>query len=243
MNVPSLIVAEAFRPLVMQAGLDSVTAMMACTAGQTMRSVPGRSTVRLPLGDQTLYLKRYTLAYYTWWQRLRGVESEALHEWRMIHTLRAKGFHTATPVACGQQGWSSFVLTQEIPGGIAADKVFQSLEAGRRQPFLDRLADLTRCFHQAGFIHKDFYLSHIFVGGDDLYLIDLQRVRGPGQFHERWRIKDLAQLVYSLERAGATTSELARWLADPRVRARVVALHRRGPKHDVIWDRPGVDPR
>ena len=106
---------------------------------------------------------------------------------------------------------------------------------------------MTRRFHQAGFIHKDFYLSHIFVSGEQLYLIDLQRVLGPGRFHDRWRIKDLSQLAFTLQRAGAFNAELTGLLGDSKqarlVMARVAALYARGPKYDVIWDQPGVDRR
>jgi tRNA A-37 threonylcarbamoyl transferase component Bud32 len=170
----------------------------------------------------------------------------------MIHTLREHGFNTATPVACGQRGLSSFVLTLEIPGGIAADEFFEKLDGSQRRQFIERVADLTRRFHEAGFIHKDYYLSHIFVSRDQLYLIDLQRVLGPGKLHPRWQIKDLSQLAYTAQLAGASRTDLLRfykryadkmdWGFIRKVMARVAGLHVRGPKYDVIWDQPGARP-
>lgn len=244
MTGSDITIAEAFRDALRDSGLDTFEKVMAYPSQNVMRSVPGRSTIRVELaGGRVAYLKRYEPAYYNFWQRAFGAHDEARHEWTMIHKLRAAGFHTATSIAVGRQGLRSFIMTEEIAGGVSADKVFAKLTGGARREFIDRVAELTRRFHGAGFIHKDYYLSHVFVAGSDLYLIDLQRVTGPGKFADRWRVKDLSQLAYTFELAGATADELAGWLADPRVRARVAALHARGPKHDVIWDQPGVDPR
>lgn len=240
-------VDPALVALLREHGLDAFDKSMACSTGTVVRSVPGRSTVRIQIGDQVAYLKRYQPPYYSWWRQLLGLDNEAQHEWEMIHTLRSHGFNAATPIACGRQGNSSFVMTLEIPGGVPADKHFRTLTGAERNKFIKQVAELTRRFHGAGFIHKDYYLSHIFVGGDQLYLIDLQRVRGPGNFHERWRIKDLGALAYTLQLAGASDDELTELLGDNKqarlVMARVHALHARGPKYDVIWDRPGERPQ
>lgn len=236
-------IAPEFSELLRANDLNTFEKITACRTGTVMRSVPGRSTVRLELPGGVLYLKRYNPDYYLWWQRLIGIHDEARHEWDMIHALRQAGFFTATPVATGRLNSHSFLITAAIPGGVSADKVFAGLHGQARTEFIKRVADLTRRFHGAGFIHKDYYLSHIFVAGNDLYLIDLQRAVGPGSFGDRWRVKDLGQLVYTLQLAGATDAELSEWLADQRVRDRAAALHARGPKHDVIWNQPGVDPR
>jgi hypothetical protein len=51
-------------------------------------------------------------------------------------------------------------------------------------------------------VHRDLYASHIFAdrrgGRTDLYLIDLARVFRPRWRLRRWRVKDLAQLKYSM---------------------------------------------
>jgi hypothetical protein len=246
----TFLVAEEFRPLLEAKGLDSFEAIMARSGGTIVRSVPGRSTVRLEIG-RVVYLKRYEPAYYAIWQRLTGIHDEARHEWEMIHTLRAHGFRTAAPVACGRQGLRSFLITAEIEGGVPADEQMRRLNPRQRRRLVVDLAELTRRFHGAGFIYKDYYLSHIFVAGGELYLIDLQRVVGPRAFRRRWLIKDLGTACYSAELAGATRADLmkaykvcfpTKRLAESdkrlicKILRRAARLHSRSPKYDVIWD-------
>jgi tRNA A-37 threonylcarbamoyl transferase component Bud32 len=68
-----------------------------------------------------------------------------------------------------------------------------------------RLAGMVRRFHQAGYVHRDLYASHVFLdasaGRDDLYLIDLARMFRPRVIRRRWCVKDLAQLKYSMPAA------------------------------------------
>jgi len=62
--------------------------------------------------------------------------------------------------------------------------------------------------------HQDFYLVHMFVKeneGDKVYLIDLQRTVFPEDFSERWRIKDLGQLLYSARKLVSDTDILYFW--------------------------------
>jgi hypothetical protein len=274
-----ILASPAALPVLRANQLDSFNRVMACQ-GFTMRAVPGRSTIRLDLAaggtrPRRAFLKRYEPQYLSWWRwplralRWPGCADEALHEWRMIHTLRAHGFHTPLPLAVGQHTVGglvtrSFVLTAEIEDGIAAHEYLRALSGAARRAMVRRIAELTRRFHQAGFVHKDYYLNHILIvappGGVDepkLFLIDLQRVRGPGRVGGRWLVKDLAALIYSAQLVHATRSDLLAFyktcLGRPRLDAhdkrfirriltRVDSLHRRQPKYDVIWDQPGARP-
>jgi len=62
--------------------------------------------------------------------------------------------------------------------------------------------DLVANLHAAGHVHRDLYASHIFLDAEggrvQLYLIDLARVFVPRWRVFRWRVKDLAQLKYSM---------------------------------------------
>lgn len=244
-----------FAPLLRSLGLDSFEKISTHPSQAVMRSVPGRATVRLQIGPHIAYLKRYEPEYYSLHQRvlraLRIARDEARHEWNMIGTLQQHGFKTATRIAYGRQGNHSFVMTQEIAGGVPADEFLRTLSPRRRREFAIRLAELTRQFHGGGFIYKDYYLSHIFVANGELHFIDLQRVKGPQRFHPRWLVKDLGTLAYSAQRAGATRTDLMKFYkvcfqktklnaADKRLIGRILQrtarLHARPPKYDVIWD-------
>ena len=275
-----LAVRREFLSVLQACGLDTFEKIMACAGGRVMRSVPGRSTVRLelrPAGDgvRVVFLKRYEPEYLTLGQRLLrflrwpGARDEAFHEWKAIEELRAQDFNTATAIAVGQEKkfgvvTRSFLMTAEIVGGIAAHDCLRTLSPKARRELTTKIADLTRRFHSAGFAHKDYYLSHIFVvplGAEasklQLFFIDLQRLIRPRILRGRWLVKDLAALGYSARLAGATRGDLLCFYKTcfersrlttrdrkliRRITARVRALERRSPKYDVIWDQPGVHP-
>ena len=224
-------VAREFLPLLQDGDLDTFHKIMSHTSGRLMRSVPGRTTMRIELkspGKPSVfaYLKRYEPEYLTprriFLRVLHrpGSQDEAMQEWRMIHTFRARGFNTPTPIAVGQsKGFGivtrSFVMTADIGGGQAADVFWRTHDRSRRHALIAALASLTRQFHAAGFIHKDYYLSHVFVverdGNLNLFLIDLQRVMGPAQFRHRWIVKDIGALAFSAERAGISRADMLRF--------------------------------
>ena len=105
-------------------------------------------------------------------------------------------------------------MTAEICGAVSGIDYWTASNGSKRRDLIRRIADLARRFHQAGFIHKDFYLAHIFVAERndelDLTLIDLQRVLGPRAFRTRWLVKDIGSMIYSLEKVGAKRAELLR---------------------------------
>lgn len=275
-----VMVRPEFLAVLQANSLDTFEKIMAHAGGSVMRSVPGRSTVRIELNQaedaMVAFLKRYESEYASLGQRLLrffrwpGARDEALHEWNAIEQLRAHRFNTAIPMAVGQQKRfgvvvRSFVMTAEIVGGVAAHDYVSTLQPTARRALVQQIAELTQRFHGAGFAHKDYYLSHIFVGppqpsarNPELVFIDLQRLNRPRWFQDRWLVKDLAALGYSAQLSGATRTDLlsfyktcfmrSRLQAQDRrlirtIMARINALHRRAPKYDVIWDQPGVRPR
>jgi heptose I phosphotransferase len=223
-------VASDFAALLKENGLDTFEKVMRVSGGKIFRDFPGRRTVRLELKmanglAQHVFLKRYESNYLGFGGRLLrllrwpGASDEALREWRMLHHLRLLGISTATPVAIGQQepgafATRSFVATAEIPNAIEANVWVEKLPASRRTDFLLRVAEMARRFHAAGLVHKDYYLSHVLVGGNsaapELFLIDLQRVIRPRCWRRRWVVKDLGALAYSTWNAGVSRTEILR---------------------------------
>lgn len=271
-----LTVASRFLPTLQAAGLASFDEIMALPAKTVIRSVPGRSTIRVELPSPTEgtlvgYLKRYGEEYLSPFDKLLrlihwpGADDEAAREWRKMLLLRTHNFLTAVPIAVGQLQragivTSSFLLQQEIPGGLPTDDyIVQRLASAplqRKWGLCKKLGELARAFQDAGFIHKDFYLKHIFVverADDwDLYLIDLQRVLGPRTHRQRWYLKDLSALAHSARRRGklslpnilriyrgyarTTTLQAAdkQFIGD--VWRRVRKLRGRQPKYGRIWN-------
>jgi heptose I phosphotransferase len=237
---------------------------LSLTGGTVVRSVPGRTTRRvelnLPDGSKlAAYLKCYEYKQ-PWPKRWLGLSSgaenglESLNEWRQILALRKLGFRTAAPIAAGwrQVGNTirSFVMTAEISGAVSGYDFWAASSDSKRRDFIPQLAELARRFHEAGFIHKDFYLGHIFVAERknelELTLIDLQRVLGPRKFRTRWLVKDFGSMLFALEKAGAKRAAQLRFfklykggrrlgLAEKKFLRkslkRAAWLHGRKPKH------------
>jgi hypothetical protein len=245
--------------------LESFEAIMALQGGRVIRDMPGRTTRRIELPSPdgpplVVFLKRYEPDQVGLWERLlrwwgRREPREAAREWRMLHALRARGIRTATPIAAGEVAAGSrpvrsFVMTVEIRDGQAAHMFWRTHDRASRQALIAALASFTRRFHDAGFIHKDYYLPHIFVvardGHLDLHLVDLQRVMGPGRFRQRWIIKDVGGLAFSAARNGVSRTDMLRFYkkcfdvsrldADDKklihkICARVARIRRHTPRH------------
>ena len=251
-------VDSAFTVLLQSNGLDTFDRVMAAPGGRIFRDFPGRRTVRLELkladgATQPVFLKRYESNYLNPGRRLLrflrwpGAEDEALREWRMLHHLRSLRIPTATPVAIGQErpgtfATRSFLMTAEIPNAIEASTWLEGLPACQRGQLLLRIAGMARCFHAAGLVHKDFYLSHVLVSPGtaepELFLIDLQRVVVPGGWRSRWVVKDLGALAYSTWNAGASRTQILRAYLGYCERARLGSRERRIARQvlrRVLW--------
>ena len=101
----------------------------------------------------------------------------------------------------------SYIIVSAVPGR-SLESCFEEFLArhadapGAIEEFTVRLAEFVKRFHDSGLTHRDLYASHIFLDetaeGPRLYLIDLARVFRPWWRRFRWRVKDLAELKYSL---------------------------------------------
>jgi heptose I phosphotransferase len=244
--------------------LANANDLLSLIGGTVVRAMPGRTTRRielnLPDGSKLAsYLKCYEYEL-SWLQRWLGLTNgaenglESLNEWRQILALRKLGFRTAAPIAAGWEQVGnkirSFVMTAEIIGAVSGYEFWAASNDFKRRNFIPRLADLARRFHQAGFIHKDFYLGHIFVAERndelELTLIDLQRVMGPRKFRARWLLKDFGSMLFALQKAGAKRAGQLRFFKLYKGQQRLGAserkflgkalkraawLHGRKPKH------------
>jgi hypothetical protein len=199
---------------------------------------PWRQRWRITLSDtdgdeQTFYLKRFTHPplnrQIDRWKTGQFARSTAAVEFDNAHQLAAAGITAIVPVAFGQQmagPWEkrSFLLMGEVTGESLERWVPLHLsppdsETDRtsRRNRLDRLADFIARFHNTGFVHRDLYLSHVFIrtendGAATFALIDLQRVFRPSVRKRRWAIKDLAALDFSTPADRVSRTERLRFL-------------------------------
>jgi hypothetical protein len=168
------------------------------------------------------YIKRYRPEPFK--SRLKNMLSlrpsrfpGARNEWEAIIEFHRRNLPSMQPIACGASGGNSCVLTLGITDYVRASELFAKFAKGdrlRRRKLIKRIAVLAAGMHKAKMAHQDFYLVHIFVRekeDDSVFLIDLQRVIFEESFSERWRVKDLAQLLFSADNLVSRTDILYFW--------------------------------
>jgi heptose I phosphotransferase len=214
-------VNRAFLPLLESNGLATFKALMSHPGhAVAKRAVKGRNTVRLDLETETgekraFFLKRYTLPKIR--ERLKACLSlkrpapGARQEWHAMWTFMQRGLPGPVPVAWGQDGKSSLVLSEGVSHvmklsewaerylGEGFGRNPQVLSAKRK--IIEEVANIVARIHAEGLHHQDLYLCHFLCGSEQngipLTLIDLQRVEQRRKLPRRWQVKDLAQLHFS----------------------------------------------
>lgn len=239
--------ASSYESLLLSCGFDSLDAVFRWDRGDRLDK-PGlkpwrqRWRISLPVSGgrpATFYLKRFLHPPFQEqcdrWFKGHWMLGTGGVEWHNARLLAQAGVPAAEAVAFGQEmvgPWErrSFVLLREVRGTSLEkwlpERVVPPEKEGAprlRRCRLERLAELVALFHRLGFVHRDLYLSHIFIdagsgeadGGTDerFCLIDLQRVFRPRWLHRRWVVKDLAALAYSTPSDRVSPAERLRFLA------------------------------
>jgi Lipopolysaccharide kinase (Kdo/WaaP) family len=190
----------------------------------------------------TVYLKRhYRLA---WWRGVlatlfpQRAWSPGLQEWEHLQWAAGQGLPVPRAVAAGEfiGPWGrlqSFLAVEELSGMLALHEALPRAQMCLDARVLSRwkrslaveMARLTRALHGRHVFHKDLYLCHFFIHENDtrhlpeswegrVAIIDLHRLSLHGWTALWWKIKDLAELLYSSEIPGVTARDrLAFWRA------------------------------
>jgi heptose I phosphotransferase len=211
----NLFVNRDFSELLDTSGLAFFDDFMRLEGKVVKRAVRERSTHRLDLQGVTVYLKKHCFPgigeILKNFLRFRFPPG-ALNEWRALLAFHAHNIPTMTPICAGRKPllWKfekeSFLLTDDVGAASRLDDFLKINGAVPRRgkgletkkKILENLADITRRMHNAGINHRDYYLCHILVDNpESLYVIDLHRVNVGDKVGKRWRVKDLAALLFS----------------------------------------------
>ncbi|MBN1943370.1 MAG: hypothetical protein JW849_08775 [Phycisphaerae bacterium] len=245
--------------------LETLEGAFAFTGGEDLVK-PGlgrRRRTRLRVHDSEnrcweMYLKRYDSPSLP--KRLcrfltgRRTDCPARREFEAARRLREAYVPALRPIVWGaEQGRlgvkRSYVIVSAVPGDALERIGEEFLQRHLKHPevmeaFTDELIQLVHRMHEIGYVHRDLYASHVFLhdceGNLRLYLIDLARAFRPRRRVFRWRVKDLAQLKYSMPwmwvklywsrflhgyLAGDDEMEFSRWDAAIDAKIRRMARH------------------
>ncbi len=214
-------VNRAFLPLLESHDLTTFKALMSHPGHAVAKcAIKERNTVRLDLETESgekksFFLKRYApptvrdgLKAYL---RLKRPVPGAGQEWHAMWTFMQLGLPGPVPVAWGQDGGPSLVLSEGVSHvmrlsewaernfGKGSHRNTQAIPAKHR--IIEEVANIVARMHSKGLHHQDLYLCHFLCGSEQdglpLTLIDLQRVKRHRRLSRRWQVKDLAQLHFS----------------------------------------------
>src|SRR5262249_5575552 len=203
----------------------------------------GRWTLTAADGQKLIvYLKRhYRLSRLSGLLALlfpARARSPGLHEWEHLTWAASHGLPVPRAVAArefvGPGGkLQSFLAVEELAGMLPLHEAVPLAQANLdaksfvrwKRSLAREMARLARLIHDQSFFHKDLYLCHFYIRADDakysptewtnrVVVIDLHRLARHRLAGFWWKIKDLAQLLYSSEIPGVTARDrLAFWHA------------------------------
>ena len=210
-----LIVNKAFAGLFRHHDWQTFAAIWSRTADAAIAKKlrTDRITLRFILNDngveRPFYIKRHGRSYWKEYLkpllRLTWPILGARNEWNAILDFHEIGLPTMTPVAFGESGTDSFLITESLENCVKLSDVLANTTKVLQIPSSHRLisinvANLARSMHGAGLHHQDFYLGHLMQSQtcpETIYIIDLGRVQKQKPLSQRWIVKDLAQLNFS----------------------------------------------
>ena len=210
-----LIVNQAFADLLRHHDWQTFATIWSRTADAAIAKKlrTDRITLKFTLEDRGIerqfYIKRHGRSswkeYLKPLLRLTWPILGARNEWNAIIDFHNVGLPTMTPVAIGESGSDSFLITESLEN---CNKLSDALALSKTTPVTPlalrtisvRVAKLARTMHNAGLHHQDFYLGHLMQAQktpETIYIIDLGRVQKQTTLSQRWIVKDLAQLNFS----------------------------------------------
>jgi len=208
-----LTVNSAFARLLRHNDITTAQALWTVKSQGVKETVPDRGTGKVllePMEGEGLvetYIKRYQP--WTFRNTFKALLSfkkprvfDGLHEWQAILAFHERELPTMTPIAAARHGRHTCNLTLGITDYTRASELVRQddLSISRRHKLVSQIGTIAGRMHRYGFAHQDFYLVHVFIQeeqDDRIFIIDLQRLIMEKRLPDRWRIKDLAQLLFS----------------------------------------------
>lgn len=197
--------------------------------GEEFRALESRRTYAVDLGGQRYFVKvhRGTGTGEILKNLLQGrlPVTSARNEWRALTRLKELGIRVPVIAGYGRRGLlpqltESFIVTEDVG---TQENLEDLTRHWHSQPprFSDKLALIrevaatSRCMHDNGICHRDFYICHFMVTGERgawLTLIDLHRALIKRRLDRRWIVKDLGSLWFSAMDIGLTGRDLLRFV-------------------------------
>lgn len=204
-------------------------------SGELFREVKNRRTFRIEFAGVGFFVKHHLgVGWREIFKNLTQFKLPVLgaaNERRAIAELTAAGVPTMSVAAYGRRrSWNpareeSFLITEEIADAVNLEEFSKPWAASPpafplRLAVIRALADSASAMHRAGINHRDCYLCHYLIPAATprdaesvtLRVIDLHRAQLRRRVPRRYRVKDLAGLMFSAFDSGLTRRDALRFL-------------------------------
>lgn len=202
--------------------------------GTVYRALEGRRTFRTEIDSEGYFVKIHKGV--GWGEILKNLASlrmpviSAWNEWRALTVLQQQGVCAPIPMAYGVRGSNpaaieSFIVTRELTPVVDMEAFTRDWGSAPpplrvRRALLRQIAKMVRGMHQAGVNHRDCYLCHFLLAGEQasaddfsgLNIIDLHRARFRLKLPARMRVKDLSGLFFSAQHWQLSERDVLRFL-------------------------------
>ena len=210
--------------------------------GEVYRALEARKTLRFTLHDKSYFIKIHRgIGWFEIIEnilRLRKPVLGAANEYLAIKKLEQLNIDTMKIAGYGIKGFNpaklqSFIITEDLINTISLEDFCAHWktrgEKNQRPDFklklalTRKLAHISRTLHQNGVNHRDYYICHFLLdisnGKDKLdynhlkiSLIDLHRAQLREHTPERWCVKDIASLYFSVMDIGLNQRDFFRFM-------------------------------
>lgn len=205
--------------------------------GEVFRELEARRTLRFKQDGNSYFIKIHRGV--GWFEiienlvRMRIPVLGASNEYAAIKRLQALDIDTMTIAGYGERGLNpatrqSFIITEDLVNTISLEDYCehwhkQAPEFSLKLALVRQLAAVSRTMHNNGINHRDYYICHFLldisqglenVRADTIKvsLIDLHRAQLRDSTPERWAVKDIASLYFSIMTIGLTQRDLFRFM-------------------------------
>jgi heptose I phosphotransferase len=235
---------------------DDLFAQMARLQGEVYRAVANRRTLRFEVGGRAYFAKIHQGAGWAEIFKnlltLRRAVTGARNEFIACRRLEQCGVPAPTVAAFGERGRNparrfSFIVCDALEGRESLEDLTHpwletapSLLEKRRMVLA--VAATARAMHDAGVIHRDFYICHLLArrlpdATMDLAVIDLHRAQVHDQIPRRWLLRDLAALLFSVLDLPLTRRDWLRFVRAYRGRGLREVLRDEGEFWQAVYQR------
>ena len=223
--------------------------------GEVFKSTESRKTLYFQAADLGYFIK---IHYGVGWREIfknlfigRLPVISAQNEYDAIHKLAELEIDSLELVGFGCRGLNpakiqSFVITKALDHHISLATLSREWaihppDLKLKRQLINQVAHISKCLHNNGVNHRDFYLCHFLMEQSSLnysrpklHLIDLHRVQIRPSTPFRWKVKDLAALYFSSMDIGLTRTDRLRFI---RAYSGKKSFHDNFTNNTNLWNR------